>query len=820
MRTIGLLFSLLLFVGVAKAQEIRFGETEYDFGRIREADGTVFHDFYFMNTGDQPLQIRSVLVSCGCTSSEWSKESVKPGEKAFIRVSYHPQGRNEKRFTNVAEVYTNSKNFGTHSGVHNLYISGEVTRQKKIPVSKYALKPMTVKPDVRTRAAMDKYSGLLNRMQEELITETNIGQNDSLTKCNVDALQRGGMWSDLDYACYFRTNWEPVEHLGRVLTMVRSYVNPKSIFYGNDTLNLAVRDALAFWKQRSPKCHNWWFNQIAAPQYLGNILVLMECGKENLPNELQSALFEMMAWPDPRKWTGANKLDIALYHLQRGCLLRNDSIVQVAVEQIFHPVRITTAEGIQADLSYQQHGEQLYIGGYGTVFVNGVTQAASWLKDSEYALKGEQLKLFSDFIRKTYLNTLRGRYIDFSVMGRGISRMNGLDYGSITGILKKLEQLDPEHAQEYIEASVRLSQPGKAGYGLNANNTIYWRSDYAIHNREKFHVSVRTASVRTRKTESGNGENLCGGFLSDGATSVRVNGNEYYNIFPIWDWNKIPGVTAPEGSVAIATDWGSMGNAVFSGGVSDGKCGAMAFWMNDHGMQARKSWFFFENEVVCLGAGITSNGSGKVTTCINQCLLDGNVVASAGRPKISDRADKAGKEMNVRWISHDSVLYFFPQKTKIRLYTGKQNGNWNKINYNYSAEPIEKDVFKLWIDHGQHFVDATYAYVIVPGVNGHKDYNGQDIDIKMNRPEIQAVYQRRQDILQVVFYHAGSFKNEKIELTVEHPCVVMVKGVREKQPEVLIADPTQKEKEISWRMKSDLYDLSGKADVRPGENAK
>lgn len=811
MRIIGIFFLLLLCGGVA-AQEITFGETEYDFGVIREDAGTVYHDFYFMNTGDKPLRIQAVVVSCGCTSSEWSRNEVKPGEKACIRVSYHPQGRNEKKFTKVAEVYTNSVNFGTHQGVHNLYVSGEVVGGEKSPARVYRLEASgeRVTGDSRTKGV---FAEMLGRMQAELIAQTPGSKNDSLTVDYVADLQSGGKWTDIDYACYFRTNWEPVRHLGRVQVLARSYVDADGRFCGNDVLFSAIRDALDFWVESAPKCHNWWYNQIAVPQNLGNILVLLDRGKQVLPDELRNRLFGMMAWPDPRKWTGANKLDIALHHLQRGCLLQNDSIVGVAARQIFYPVRITTAEGIQSDLSYQQHGNQLYIGAYGTVFAEGVTRVAAWLQGTPYALQGEQLRLYSRFIRDTYLNVFRGGYTDFSVMGRGISRENALDGRGTVDMLKKLEQLDTAYASEYAGAIVRFLQPGQSGYGRDEKNTIYWRSDYALHNRKGFDFSVRTASVRTRKTESGNGENLCGGFLSDGATCIRRNGDEYYNIFPVWDWNKVPGVTAPQASTAIATNWGEMGKSVFSGGVSDGRFGIMAFLLDDRGVKAAKSWFFFDREVVCLGAGISSGGGTQVTTCLNQCLLKGEVLTSAGKQNIESKADGNGQKREVTWVLHDSVLYYFPQSAEVWIYAGMQSGNWNKINYNYSAERLEKGVFKLWLDHGSGLKNETYAYVVAPGITDPKAYRGGGIEIVENRAERQVVYHEAEDQLQAVFYRAGEVSYKGITLAVERPCAVIVKGWSGDKPEVILADPAQKEKVIDWQIRGNGRKLSGQAEM-------
>lgn len=72
-------------------------------------------------------------------------------------------------------------------------------------------------------------------------------------------------------------------------------------------------------------------------------------------------------------------MDIAIHHLVRGCLLKNDSIVRVNADEIFYPVQIVANEGIQEDLSYHQHGPQLYIGGYGTVFVDNIVRMGNIL---------------------------------------------------------------------------------------------------------------------------------------------------------------------------------------------------------------------------------------------------------------------------------------------------------------------------------------------------------------------------------------------------------------------------------------------------------
>ena len=59
-----------------------------------------------------------------------------------------------------------------------------------------------------------------------------------------------------------------------------------------------------------------------------------------------------------------------------------------------------------------------------------------------------------------------------------------------------------------------------------------------------------------------------------------------------------------------ANDWQTRGTSTFAGGVSDSIYGVSAYAYMDNyagvNTGAKKAWFFFDNEVVCLGSGINS----------------------------------------------------------------------------------------------------------------------------------------------------------------------------------------------------------------------
>jgi Protein of unknown function (DUF1573) len=113
MRLLGVIFSLLVFAYAASAQNttskvtkiaapnaqkieqpaipeegLSLKETEFNFGKIPQGK-PVTHVFEFTNTGKTAFRLDNVAASCGCTTPEWNKDVVEPGETAKITVGYN-----------------------------------------------------------------------------------------------------------------------------------------------------------------------------------------------------------------------------------------------------------------------------------------------------------------------------------------------------------------------------------------------------------------------------------------------------------------------------------------------------------------------------------------------------------------------------------------------------------------------------------------------------------------------------------------------------------------------------------------------------------
>ncbi len=97
-----------------------FETSSHDFNKIKEDGGKVEYTFVFKNMGSEPVIINKVKSTCGCTTPDWSKEPVAPGNTGKIRVVYNPLNRPGKFYKTVT-ITSNAENSPV-----TLKISGEV----------------------------------------------------------------------------------------------------------------------------------------------------------------------------------------------------------------------------------------------------------------------------------------------------------------------------------------------------------------------------------------------------------------------------------------------------------------------------------------------------------------------------------------------------------------------------------------------------------------------------------------------------------------------------------------------------------------------
>jgi chondroitin AC lyase len=632
-------------------------------------------------------------------------------------------------------------------------------------------------------------------------------------------------WSDIPYSSTDPTIWLPGNHLARLGLFAKAYANPSSAYYGKADLKEKIEGGMKYWLvlNPAPSSTNWYFYTISVPKAVGNLLICLRKSPSGISSTLEN---QMLAWmtkgrsiSDFADETGSNLTDVAQHYVMRACLTKNQTLLNQAITPVKNTILIATGEmGLQKDNSFRYHGPQLYIYEYGRNYISGIANIASWVVGTSFAFPAGKIAIFSNFVRKGFIKPSRAAYADFNLYGRAVSRKN---VGKAdVGLIEKMKGVDiSANAGDYDDAIQRMRQTQPASYKVLPEHIHYWRSDYSLHLRPDYTFGLRSVSTRTAKSENGNGENLKGYYLTEGVSYIAVNGDEYFNIFPVWDWNKIPGTTVPEiTSYPVRTSWGvNLGTVPFTGGVSDGVYGTSVYAMKDYNTTAKKSWFFFDEEIVCLGAGITSGAAQTINTALNQCLLKTDVTIADGSGNVTVLS-KGGRDYdsNLKWVLQGNVGYFFPKGGKVSVSNQTQTGAWSKINNSLASETVSADVFKLWFKHGLKPSNADYAYIVTPGKTSASQmqaYNGNNISILANSSTVQAVRHNALGIWQIVFYQAGEFKADSVLVKVDKPCVVMLKNVTTSTVVVHIADPAQQAKQIYLGLKTDKLPEMKSADI-------
>lgn len=87
--------------------EIEFEKSYVDFGTLKVGDVKVV-TITFKNIGKKPLILDDVISSCDCTTVEWSKEPIMPGQKGTIKARYSAKnvGLISKRLTVLSNANT------------------------------------------------------------------------------------------------------------------------------------------------------------------------------------------------------------------------------------------------------------------------------------------------------------------------------------------------------------------------------------------------------------------------------------------------------------------------------------------------------------------------------------------------------------------------------------------------------------------------------------------------------------------------------------------------------------------------------------------
>ncbi len=616
-------------------------------------------------------------------------------------------------------------------------------------------------------------------------------------------LQANGSWSDVDYTD--RDNeWNPLLALDRILVMTYAYRNSADNLYHQKNLLNGIESALRYWYQVNPICKNWYKNDIAKQFYFNVIALLLQNTIDN--TLLDKMIADLTAAPS---MTGSNRTLVSVSVLYRGVLEKNAERIASGVAGVMQQVQITPQEGIQADYSFHQHGPFLYNGSYGSNFLRETIWLASIVQGTSFAFTEAHMRILRDYYLEGTRWMIRNGTLDYNVRGRQVGRSSGFEPDAAT-IVPQLDNFiisDPAYRKQYQVSRERILH--KAPQDIKGNRH-FWRSDYTAHHRNAYFTSLKMCSQRTVGMEMDvNTENLYGYYLPYGFTYLYRRGDEYVDIFPVWDWARLPGVTSPHH--AFSGKGRSSQPTSFVGGVSDSIYGVSTMDLDIKDTQAKKSWFWFDREWVALGAGIQAENENPIVTGVNQTLLKGNVVIDGTTFTQEEKTLE-----NPSWVWHDSVAYVFPAQQTVAIKAAAQSGHLQRI-FGLGADSVyQSNVFSLWFEHGLNPKEGSYQYIVVPGC-GPSDMaaytQNASVTVLANTVQIQAVTHRELQITGIVFHKAGSFAfSNNLMVEVSDPCLVLINHTTKA---ITVSDPTASLKKIDITLSIDSKESETKSASLP-----
>lgn len=607
----------------------------------------------------------------------------------------------------------------------------------------------------------------------------------------VGSLGRDGRWPDIDYTDGSRSLWQLEKHLDRLVGMSLAYEQASR---KDKKTHQAIVRALGHWFDTGYRNGNWWYAKIGIPRRMLALAYILDT---DLPPALHDSISKAISIIDSEDFParpGGDRIQVISNHAKVLVWRRDFNAAASLFKKIESEARIAPLEeimydagggpavrnthmpagrGVQADMTFHHRGDRINSTlSYGMELPQYFSYWAALLRDTPCRFDARSINFVIDYYLDAVCHHLvAGRYAEPSIMNRELSRPGE---GIFTPRLaEKLLSISDGYRTGELRHFADV-QAGKAKHSASYAHH-FWQSDYFAFSRPGFQTAVRIHSERNANSEAAhNSEGIRNHFRGDGVCMLSVTGREYADMAPVTDFRMIPGATTPMIPYEPLSAWGSVhildNPTRFAGAVTDSLYGAVAFdFISPRSdLRARKSWFFFDGEYLCLGNGISASGTDSIVTTVEQCLS----------PQGSMRRDGD-------WFFHAGSGYHIIDGQAEGAIEHRR-GTWRNCvdNVEYVDDSMETDVFSLAITHGIAPENATYAYAVVPGA---QNPYGHNFRILANTTPIQAAASTDGSIVYIVFYEKGEIDTPAGRYGAEQPCMMMIRnGI------LCVADPARR----------------------------
>ncbi|MBL1086602.1 polysaccharide lyase 8 family protein [Streptomyces actinomycinicus] len=547
---------------------------------------------------------------------------------------------------------------------------------------------------------------------------------------------------------------------GRLWTMAQAYVQSGTGATGDPGLLAGLLRGLdhlaaTVYHPATVPYGNWWEWRIGSPRLLTDITAALydHLGAARVAavcTAVDHFIPDALLTDYSGTSTGANRVDLCRSVALRGILGRDPGRISLARDAL-SPVfpYVTRGDGLYADGSFVQHLWVAYSGTYGQVLLDGLGRLFALLAGSAWEVEDPARQNVLDGVEHAYAPLIHDGLVMDCVNGRAISR--GLLWADDLRIVRS----DHYHGHALIAAIALLaagaSEPerdrwhGRIKGWIERDTTVpvltsrqfgvadlarlhaiaaspgaatpeplghrlFPAMDRAVHRTPRFTAALAMAGDRIAHYECGNGENPRGWHTGSGMLSwwPKGRGDQYTDWYwPTVDWYRLPGTTVSTRRLAdrAGGEWGAPKPDVrWVGGTSDGTYAAVGQHLRGLGstLEARKSWFFLADAIVCLGAGISCADGVPVET-----IVDNRNLGENGTQTFVRGGNWAHLAEHGGWV--------LPCGGELHTLCEDRTGAWADINTGGTTERRTRRWRTLWLDHGTDPVAARYVYVLLPG---------------------------------------------------------------------------------------------------------
>ena len=674
------------------------------------------------------------------------------------------------------------------------------------------------------------------------ITSTAQAYWDSMDKSSGRTM----LWSDLDFS---KSN-EITATYSRLRSMALAYNTFGSTLKGDTALKTDIINGLDWmytnrYNENTTKYDNWYDWMIGTPNHLNDVTVLMyDALTPTQVNNYMAALIKhsyRVGNTTSNENVGANRADRCRIRVLYGVIKKDSAKINEGSMDMDHATYSVLREmqesdnfneGFYADGSFLQHVEYPYNGNYGRDTLRSVADVVHLLQGSSWAWNTTNQPRMDNIFKRVYdsfepliykggmMSMVRGRIISFEDRSEhkddvkvleSIIKLIDIAPVSDAAAYKKMVKywIESDTVQDFysmttpaIITKVKAFIASTPSRGELYKNMQYNNMDRAVHLRQGFGFGIAMHSTRIGNAESINGNNNKGYHTADGMTYLYNNDLSQYDdgFWPTANWNRYAGITVESGTT-VAANANSDRNWV--GGTEIlGSYGVTGMDLHPYGrtLQAKKSWFMFDDEVVALGAGITGAGGKSIESVVEHRKLNsaGNNALTVNGASKSNVLGWSEDMTGVYWahlagsVPDSDIGYYFPGGTALTGLRESRSGSYRTIDNSGSTTTYTRNYLSLYFKHGIDPANGSYAYVLFPGKTPSQVSSyaaNPNITILQNDSTIQAVKENTLNIIGANFWIDST--NTVDIITCDKKAAVMTKENSGSEIEVSVVDPTQ-----------------------------